>query len=157
MARLKITYRKSAIGYSHDQKATIRSLGLRRLNSVVIHNDTPTIRGMIFKVRHLVSVEEIPDDRPPATDHSDDLKRIEGIGPQIARALNTAGITTFAQLAALEPAQIDAILRNHNIRLALTDTWPEQARLAADGKWEDLKALQAQLTAGRRVRKEKSV
>ncbi|MBO9324188.1 MAG: 50S ribosomal protein L30 [Roseiflexus sp.] len=65
MSKLKITYRKSAIGYGRDQKATIRSLGLRKLNSVVIHDDTPTIRGMVFKVRHLVSVEEIADDTSP--------------------------------------------------------------------------------------------
>ncbi len=151
MSRLKITYRKSAIGYSHDQKATIQSLGLRRLNSVVVHDDTPTIRGMIFKVRHLVSVEEIPDGDAPADNPGDDLTRIEGIGPKIARALHTAGITTFAQLAALEPAQISEILRASKTRLAFTDTWPEQARLAAAGKWDELAALQAQLTAGRQA------
>lgn len=151
MSRLKITYRKSAIGYSHDQKATIRSLGLRRLNSTVIHDDTPTIRGMIFKVRHLVSVEEIPDGDAPADHSGDDLQRIEGIGPKIARALNAAGITRFAQLATFEPAQISEILRDSKIRLAFTDTWPEQARLAAEGKWEELKALQARLTAGRQA------
>jgi len=58
MAKLRITYKKSAIGYSKDQKATVRSLGLRKLNSTVLQEDTPAIRGMIFKVRHLVSVEE---------------------------------------------------------------------------------------------------
>jgi len=78
MSRLKITYRKSAIGYSHDQRATIRSLGLRRLNSVVIHDDTPTIRGMVFKVRHLVSVEEIDDDTSPDATAGDDPERDGG-------------------------------------------------------------------------------
>ena len=78
MSRLKITYRKSAIGYSRDQKATIRSLGLRRLNSVVIHDDTPTIRGMIFKVRHLVSVEEIADDTSPDAETGASLERDGG-------------------------------------------------------------------------------
>ena len=62
MAKLRISYTKSAIGYSKDQKATVRSLGLRKLNSTVIQTDTPAIRGMIFKVRHLVSYEELPDD-----------------------------------------------------------------------------------------------
>lgn len=57
--RLRITYRRSAIGYPEDQKKTIRSLGLRRLNSTVEHADTPTIRGMIARVRHLVQVEEV--------------------------------------------------------------------------------------------------
>jgi ribosomal protein L30 len=61
MAKLLITYTKSAIGYSKDQKATVRSLGLRKLNSIAIQADTPAIRGMIFKVRHLVKVEEVSD------------------------------------------------------------------------------------------------
>lgn len=67
MAKLRITYVKSMIGYSQDQKDTVRSLGLRKLNSVAIHNDTPAIRGMAFKVRHLVSVEEVADDAAPET------------------------------------------------------------------------------------------
>ncbi len=62
MAKLRITYTKSAIGYSRDQKATVRSLGLRKLNSSVIREDTPVVRGMIFKVRHLVRVEELDED-----------------------------------------------------------------------------------------------
>lgn len=55
---LKITWVKSAIGYSIRQKKTVRALGLRRLGQMVEHNDTPVIRGMINKVPHLVKVEE---------------------------------------------------------------------------------------------------
>lgn len=55
------------------------------------------------------------------------------------------------KLATFEPAQISEILRDSKIRLAFTDTWPEQARLAAEGKWEELKALQARLTADRQA------
>ncbi len=62
MTKLRITYTKSAIGYSQDQKDTIRSLGLRKLNSTALHNDTPSIRGMAFKVQHLVKVEELADE-----------------------------------------------------------------------------------------------
>lgn len=62
MAKLRIVYAKSAIGYSKSQKDTIRSLGLRKLNSVVVKEDNEAIRGMIFKVQHLVKVEEIADD-----------------------------------------------------------------------------------------------
>jgi large subunit ribosomal protein L30 len=61
MPQLKITYTKSTIGYAKDQKATVKSLGLRKLNHSVLQPDTPVIRGMIFKVRHLVTVEEISD------------------------------------------------------------------------------------------------
>ncbi len=59
---LKITLVKSPIGYEQRQKDTVRSLGLRRMNATVIHNDAPHIRGMINKVRHLVVVEEIERD-----------------------------------------------------------------------------------------------
>lgn len=59
MAKLRITYKKSAIGYKVDQKGTIRALGLRKLHQVVEHDDTPTIRGMVKKVVHLVEVEEV--------------------------------------------------------------------------------------------------
>jgi len=62
MAKLRITYTKSAIGYSQDQKDTVRSLGLRKLNSTALHDDTPSIRGMAFKVRHLVQVEELAEE-----------------------------------------------------------------------------------------------
>jgi large subunit ribosomal protein L30 len=54
---LRVTYVKSAIGYAHDQKATIRALGFRRLNQTVELPDNPSVRGMCFKVRHLVRVE----------------------------------------------------------------------------------------------------
>ncbi len=55
---LVITWTKSAIGYSQRQKDTIRSLGFRRLNQRLEKPDTPEIRGMVDKVRHLVTVEE---------------------------------------------------------------------------------------------------
>lgn len=59
MAKLIITYTKSVIGYNERQKATIRALGLQKLNQSVEHDDTPVIRGMVKKVEHLVSVEEV--------------------------------------------------------------------------------------------------
>jgi large subunit ribosomal protein L30 len=57
--KLRVKWVKSAIGYSQDQKDTIRSLGLRKLQHTVEVEDTPTMRGMINKVRHLVQVEEV--------------------------------------------------------------------------------------------------
>ena len=64
MSTLRITYRKSAIGYAADQKATIAALGLRRLQQTVEQQDTPAIRGMVHKVRHLVSVDGVAADSP---------------------------------------------------------------------------------------------
>lgn len=57
--RLRITYIRSSIGYAEPQKGTVRALGLRRLGDAVEHQDTPIVRGMVNKVRHLVQVEEI--------------------------------------------------------------------------------------------------
>ncbi len=59
VGRLRITWVKSAIGYSKRQKQTIRALGFRRLHQTVERPDTPDIRGMINSVSHLVEVEEV--------------------------------------------------------------------------------------------------
>ncbi|TMD86959.1 MAG: 50S ribosomal protein L30 [Chloroflexi bacterium] len=59
MARLKVTYVRSVIGQKPDQERTVQALGLRRLHQVVEHEDSPQLRGMVHKVRHLVRVEEI--------------------------------------------------------------------------------------------------
>ncbi len=55
---IRVTLVKSPIGYTKDQKATVRALGLRRMNHTVEHTDTPALRGMLFKVSHLLRVEE---------------------------------------------------------------------------------------------------
>lgn len=57
--KLRVKWVKSAIGYSKDQKETIRSLGFRKLQQTVEHDDNPAMRGMLRKVRHLLQVEEI--------------------------------------------------------------------------------------------------
>jgi large subunit ribosomal protein L30 len=59
MARLKVTYVRSVIGQKPDQERTVQALGLRRLRQTVEHEDSPQLRGMVHKVRHLVRVEEI--------------------------------------------------------------------------------------------------
>ena len=61
MPKLKVTYVKSAIGYRQRQKDTVRSLGLRRLNHSVVVEDTPTFRGMVETVQHLVRVEHLEE------------------------------------------------------------------------------------------------
>jgi large subunit ribosomal protein L30 len=63
MAKIKLTQTKSVIDRPKDQKLTIQSLGLGRPNWEKIHNDTPQIRGMINKVKHLVKVESIKTEK----------------------------------------------------------------------------------------------
>ncbi|HJN86638.1 MAG: 50S ribosomal protein L30 [Dehalococcoidia bacterium] len=64
MAQLKITWIRSCIGRPESQRRVIKSLGLHRLHHSVIHGDTPTIRGMVEKVNHLVTVEVAEEASP---------------------------------------------------------------------------------------------
>ena len=59
MNPLKVTQVRSVIGSKQDQKRTVRALGLKRIRDSRVHEDTPQIRGMLHKVRHLVSYEEV--------------------------------------------------------------------------------------------------
>ena len=61
MSPLKVTQMKSVIGSIENHKRTVRALGLKRIRDQKVHADTPQIRGMIHKVRHLVRVEEVEE------------------------------------------------------------------------------------------------
>ena len=83
-----------------------------------------------------------------STAKADDFKKIEGIGPKIATTIVEAGITTYAELAKTTPeaiAEIIAGVRGNHV----TDTWPAQAKLAAEGKWDELKKWQDELDGGK--------
>lgn len=220
---LKITLVRSPIGYKNNQRVTAQSLGLRKLNSTVIHKATPQIRGMVFQLKHLLEVEELenysaPDkakskaavakatvakaaapvpasaeatpveaapkkaapkkaavkeeakeeapapaaaeaeaSAPKARKSSkaaagDDLTKIEGIGPKMSAALKSAGIDTFAKLAASDQDALKQALEAAGMNLAPSlETWAEQAKFAADDDWDGLKELQGSLVGGRRV------
>lgn len=89
----------------------------------------------------------------PAAGKPDDLKKIEGVGPAIEKLLNAEGITTFAVMSATAPERIKEILVAAGSRFGFHDptTWPHQAGLAADGKWDELKKLQDELDGGKAV------
>ena len=57
--KLKVTLKRSVIGQKPEKKATVRSLGLKKINSSVVQEDNPCVRGMVASVSHLVEVEEI--------------------------------------------------------------------------------------------------
>lgn len=61
-AKLKITLRKSTIGYNQKQRDTVRSLGFKRLNQTIEKEDNAVVRGMIHHVQHLVAVEPINEE-----------------------------------------------------------------------------------------------
>ena len=85
-----------------------------------------------------------------ATGKADDLKKIEGAGPKAAEALVNAGYDSFEKISKAEPEALSTILSEASSRLAhiVTETWPKQAQLAADGKWDELKELQDRLDGG---------
>ena len=86
-------------------------------------------------------------------DGPDDLRLIEGVGPKIAQIFQAVGVRSFAQIAAMTPADIQPLLDEAGpaFRIADPQTWPEQAALAAAQRWAELKALQDELIGGRRV------
>lgn len=85
------------------------------------------------------------------TPKPDDLKRIEGIGPKIEEILRASGIGSFAALAAATPESLRKILASAGERFRMHDpsTWPDQARLAVDGRWAELEEYQDLLVGGR--------
>ncbi|NBD35574.1 MAG: hypothetical protein GVY30_06205 [Chloroflexi bacterium] len=82
----------------------------------------------------------------------DELRKIEGVGPKIAEILNEHGILTFEQLAETRVGRLEEILEEAGprFRMAVPETWPEQAALAAVGDWEGLRLFQDELVGGRR-------
>ncbi|TAK12801.1 MAG: hypothetical protein EPO32_07605 [Anaerolineae bacterium] len=92
---------------------------------------------------------EAPDHAAAAT--TDNLEKIEGIGPAIRKLLSEHGISSFAALANATLADLEKILQAGGSRFKVADagSWPKQAALAAKGDWAGLKKLQDELTAGR--------
>jgi predicted flap endonuclease-1-like 5' DNA nuclease len=81
----------------------------------------------------------------------DDLKRVEGIGPKISKLLRESGISSFPQLAATDVEHLREILNKADLPFTDPATWPEQAKLAAQGDWKALDTLQEKLKGGRRI------
>ena len=87
---------------------------------------------------------------PVKTASADDLRKIEGIGPKIAEIFVTAGIDTFAKLAKASQKELKAILEGAGSRYASKNpgSWPKQAKMAAEGKWDELKKWQDETKGG---------
>jgi ribosomal protein S13 len=86
---------------------------------------------------------------------ADDLTKIEGIGPKVSKALIKAGISTFEDLANTKVEDIQQILADAGLKMMDATTWPQQAKLAAEGDWDALKKLQDKLSGGRKATAEK--
>ncbi len=86
-----------------------------------------------------------------APTHKDELKKIEGIGPKIQELFYDNGIYTFSQIAAAPSSRLKEILNTAGPRMQMHDpgSWPNQAKLAAEGKWDELQKLQDELKGGK--------
>ena len=87
---------------------------------------------------------------------ADDLVKIEGIGPKVSKALNSAGVSTFAALAESNVEDIQKILSEAGLKSMDATTWPAQAKLAADGDWDGLQKMQDELSGGRKTGEKKA-
>ena len=93
--------------------------------------------------------------KPDKSVEADDLTRIEGIGPKVAAILSEAGIATFEALSSARVEDIEKILTDAGLQMMDATTWPQQAKLAAQGDWDALKKLQDKLSGGRKASAEK--
>jgi len=122
-------------------------------------NQSEGERKTVFKFKPLtitkteleqeITIDQKTADEPAA--EPEDLKVIEGLGPKSAQALQAVGIHTFSALAGMSSDEIHGVLKAANVRVPFPETWPEQAALAAAGKWKALKNLQSKLTGGRKT------
>lgn len=81
---------------------------------------------------------------------ADDLVKIEGIGPKVAKILSQAGIETFEDLAGADVAEVQNVLNKAGLQMMDPEGWIDQAKLAAKGEWEAFEKLQRKLKGGRR-------
>ncbi len=111
----------------------------------------PKVAPIVEEVKAETAAPMAAAAAPSSTGKPDDLKKVEGIGPKIASLLNDAGILTFASLASTDVEKIKEILVAAGNRYKMHDptTWPQQANLAADGKWDELKKWQDELDGGK--------
>jgi predicted flap endonuclease-1-like 5' DNA nuclease len=97
-------------------------------------------------------IESAPTPKRKKAIKADDLTRLEGIGPKVHQVLKKAGITTFAQLASADKPKLRETLDAAGYRFMDPEGWIEQAKLAAEGKFEKLEALQGKLKGGRKAK-----
>lgn len=113
---------------------------------------TEEVKAVAAEPAVIETITEVIEDEPVAVTTeaaADNLEIVEGIGPKIAEALAGAGVTTFAQLAEMTPDAINEIVSGAGISSRDASTWPKQAEMARDGKFDELKTWQDELDGGR--------
>ena len=142
IAELKTIVRGSGQSYKNET-AISPAYSLEQQN---LAKTKPEVK-LMYKGASTASPTKAKDTK--STIQKDDLKKIEGIGPKIQEILNASGIITFADLASTTSDKIRKILEDANLKMHDPTTWPEQATLARDGKWEELQKWQDELNGGK--------
>ena len=140
---------KKVIVFKKKRRKGYKTKNGHRQSFTKINIDSIGAAVVSEKVEEVVMARGIPA-AVAAPVASDDLKKIEGIGPKIAELLNDAGINTFAALAAASEDSLKEILKGGGSRFAMKNpsTWARQAQMAADGNWAELEKWQDELDGG---------
>jgi large subunit ribosomal protein L20 len=151
IARINAATRSHGMSYSRFINGLLKAgitLDRKVLADIAVH-DANGFAALVAAAGKALDSGAAPAAGKPVK--GDDLKLIEGIGPKIAEILAAAGISTFAKLAATDVAKLSEILAAAGSKFATHDpaTWPQQSKLAAEGKMDELKALQDELQGGR--------
>lgn len=144
---LTATVNLRANAFSASAIAAIEKVGGSATVDATFNREVVAIEQVVTEV----VAEEKPKKATKKKAEGDDLKLIEGVGPKIADLLINAGIVTFADLAATPVEKVSEILDAAGSKFAMHNpaTWADQAALARDGKWDELKELQDKLNAGK--------
>ncbi len=146
-------------GRRNKTTARVRVETIQRLNSkpVIKNVDVEKIKagfsGTSAKAekKEKAPAKKVEAKKETAPAAGDDLRKVEGIGPKIAEIFKSAGIDTFAKLAQTEVDKLKEILAEAGGSYKSKDpsTWPKQAEMAAEAKWDELKAWQDELNGGK--------
>jgi large subunit ribosomal protein L17 len=146
-----VDFNETLLAAAQEQATTKTRRSRRGSGAAKVADTTPAATADVPYAE--VVTDEAPAAEAEATlaTSGDNLTKIEGIGPKIAELMTNAGITTFAQLADSDDATVQQVLLEAGPSFNRHDatTWNEQAALARDGKWDELKEMQDRLKGGR--------
>ncbi len=147
----KVVFRKKANNKSYVSVLPIEEEVAVAEQPKVVEQKAPA-KGVAAKAEEAPKTEKAEASKKVKA-KADDLTIVEGIGPKIAEVLAAAGIASYADLASKSAEELKAILTEagDQYNTAVTDTWPEQAKLAGEGKFDELKKWQDELDGGKEV------
>jgi predicted flap endonuclease-1-like 5' DNA nuclease len=142
---------QSANQYVHDERFHVENCVIEVPAGEEAAVAVSAVKATTPKAKAAPEVKEVKAPKKGTKEIADDLTKIEGVGKKIAEILSAEQISNFQDLAKSTPKKIRTILDAAGSKFKMHDpaTWPKQAKLAAAGKWDELKKLQAELKGGK--------